>query len=96
MKRPIVGVIVKLSQKYGLCPSSLILKDVHVTGEDAVDSGSFGDVWRGCIGEQLVAIKRLRVYKTSDVEKLLKVCAPSLGLANENDLSELGYLAVLP
>jgi hypothetical protein len=38
-----------------------------------VDRGGFGDVYRGLLHGQDIAVKALRVYQTSDLVKLLKV-----------------------
>ena len=47
---------------------------VRKFGESAVTAGSFADVWKGEIVGQIIAIKELKVYEQSDVEKILKVC----------------------
>ena len=44
-----------------------------MVGEHAVAAGSFGEVWHGNIQGHSVAVKVLKIYQKSDVEKLLKV-----------------------
>jgi hypothetical protein len=52
----------------------LVLNDVQFTESEPVAAGRFGEVWKGRMsGQKLIAVKVLRVYATSDVEKLLKV-----------------------
>lgn len=38
-----------------------------------VDRGGYGDVYRGVLHGQEIAIKALRIYQTSDLFRLLKV-----------------------
>jgi hypothetical protein len=38
-----------------------------------VAAGTFGDVWKGIIRGESVAIKVLRIYEKTDVDKHLKV-----------------------
>lgn len=38
-----------------------------------VNSGGFGDVWRGVYDEQPVAIKGLRVYREGDIREVKRV-----------------------
>jgi hypothetical protein len=35
--------------------------------------GGYGDVYKGLLQGQAIAVKALRIYKTSDLVKLLKV-----------------------
>jgi hypothetical protein len=43
------------------------------TGDIAVQSGTFADIWRGLYGDIPVAIKSLRVYNSNDLQVVLKV-----------------------
>jgi serine/threonine protein kinase len=45
---------------------------------NAVAAGSFGDVWKGIIRGESVAIKVLRIYAATETEKYLKVSFLSL------------------
>jgi hypothetical protein len=38
-----------------------------------VNSGGFGDVWRGVYDGQRVAIKGLRIYKENDIREIKRV-----------------------
>jgi hypothetical protein len=50
----------------------LVLKGIQIEG-DAIAGGGFGDVYKGCLRSQQIAVKMLRVYQKSDMDKLLKV-----------------------
>ena len=49
-----------------------MLEDM-VLPSDPVAGGSFGELYKGSVGERDVAIKVLRVYRKSDMNKILKV-----------------------
>lgn len=74
MKKLFTTAIVRLSRASGLYPSCLIVRGVRKIGDSAVTAGSFGDVWKGEMQGHIVAIKELKVYEQSDIEKILKVC----------------------
>ena len=83
LKGPLVKAFIRLSKALGLYPESLVLKGVEMVGNHAVAQGNFGDVWKGLTEGQEVAIKVLRKYVRSDVQKLLKVwsiCLFALGV----------------
>jgi predicted unusual protein kinase regulating ubiquinone biosynthesis (AarF/ABC1/UbiB family) len=50
----------------------LVLKGVEMEG-NAVAYGTFGDIYKGQLEGKRVAIKVLRVYQTTNQDKLLKV-----------------------
>jgi hypothetical protein len=49
-----------------------MLKGVQHLG-NPVAAGTFGDVWKGIIRGESVAIKILRIYEKTDVDSHLKV-----------------------
>ena len=49
-----------------------MLKRIEIIG-DAVGGGGFADIFKGRLLDQAIAVKVLRVYQKSDMEKLLKV-----------------------
>lgn len=58
----------------GLYPECLVRDDIKLVGTDPVAAGRFGDVWMGSMAnKELIAVKIVRVYVKSDLEKLLKV-----------------------
>ena len=66
--------LLELSRRSGLYPECLVRDDIQLIGTDPVAAGSFGEVWKGRMHEhELIAVKILKVYVNSDVEKLLKV-----------------------
>ena len=67
-----VKALVRLSQSSGLYPECLVLDGINLRG-NPVAGGGFGDVWKGDLVGQMIAIKVLKVYDKSDRDKLLKV-----------------------
>lgn len=67
-----VKALIKLSKASGLVPECLLLKGIEVDG-GPVAAGGFGDVYKGKFQGQEIALKVLKVYQRSDMEKLLKV-----------------------
>ena len=71
-KRRHVKALIKLSQKAGQVPDCLVLEGIEVAG-DPVAGGGHGDVYKGRFKRKEIALKVLKVYRKSDMEKLLKV-----------------------
>ena len=67
-----IKTLITLSKASGLVPECLILKGIEVE-EDPVAGGGFGDVYKGRFRTQDIALKVLKVYQKSDVQKLLRV-----------------------
>jgi len=55
-----------------MVPDCLVLTGIEVDG-DPVAGGGFGDIYKGRYQRQEIALKVLKVYQRSDMEKLLKV-----------------------
>ncbi|KAF9255255.1 kinase-like protein [Marasmius fiardii PR-910] len=72
LRSSILKMMLRLSKKSGLFPQCLIIENAEKLGDYAVGGGGFGDVWKGKIGEQVVCLKVVKAYLTSDVQKLLK------------------------
>ena len=70
-----MNVLIELSRRSGQYAECLVLKGVQQVGQDPVAGGSVGDVWKGQIQGQVVAIKVMKVYQQSDVAQLMKVCS---------------------
>ena len=51
----------------------MVLKGVELVGDSAVDGGSYGDVWKAKFEGKDIAVKVLKVYQKSDIDKLLRV-----------------------
>jgi serine/threonine protein kinase len=67
-----VKPLIRLSRASRLYPECLVLKGLEIEG-DPVAWGSFADVHKGRLRGNEVAIKVLKVYERSDMDKLLKV-----------------------
>jgi hypothetical protein len=72
--------LVKLSKESGTYPECLVLRGVDLQSKEPQESGAFGDVWKEELQGQNVAIKVVRKYVKSDIEKIAKVCFPSPSL----------------
>ncbi|KAH7924807.1 kinase-like protein [Leucogyrophana mollusca] len=62
-----------LSRKTGLYPECLILRGVKIRGKEPVCGGSFGDIYKGEVAGQAIAIKIMRVYNATATEGAIKV-----------------------
>jgi hypothetical protein len=67
-----VKTLIKLSRACRLYPISLVIKGIEIEAQP-IDKGSFGDIYKGRLLGKEIVIKVLRVYQTSDMDKLLKV-----------------------
>jgi hypothetical protein len=67
-----VKALLALSKISGLYPESLILKGIEMAPHPIV-RGGFGDVYKGELDGQKVAVKMLKIYQTSDMSKYHKV-----------------------
>jgi len=71
-KSRFVKALIRLSRASGLYPECLVLSGMKIEG-DAVAGGGFGDVYKGSFKGHEIAVKVLKVYQKSDMDKLLKV-----------------------
>jgi hypothetical protein len=67
-----VKALHKLSRASGLYPKCFVLQGVEME-PCPVARGGYGDVYKGLLHGQKIAVKALRMYKASDVVQLLKV-----------------------
>ncbi|KAG1740778.1 uncharacterized protein EDB91DRAFT_338475 [Suillus paluster] len=74
MRSPIIRAIVALSKNSGLFPRCLILEGVHIRAGGPIFGGSFGDVWKGDMGRDVIAIKVMRPI--GRIESVIKVSYP--------------------
>jgi len=72
LRRRHVKALIRLSGATGLYPECLVLGGIEIMG-DAVGGGGFAEIFKGRLQDQEIAVKVLRVYQKSDLEKLLKV-----------------------
>jgi hypothetical protein len=80
-KRRHVKALIRLSGATGLYPECLVLKEIDIIG-DAVGGGGFADIFKGQLWGQEIAVKILKVYQKSDIEKLLKVTSKFVVIIN--------------
>jgi hypothetical protein len=66
-----------MSRASGSYPECMILENIQMVGKYPVASGGFADVRKALLGDQVVALKVLRVHGESDLVKLLKVALAS-------------------
>lgn len=55
-------LLLTLANKKGTLPSSLFKEDITRLEDRAFDHGGYGDVWKGSMGSELVAIKVGRIF----------------------------------
>ncbi|KAG7095871.1 hypothetical protein E1B28_006562 [Marasmius oreades] len=72
LQSSIFRLMIRLSRKSGLHPQCLTIWGVQKLGNHPIGGGAFGDVWKGRIGQQLVCMKVVRAFETSDVKQILK------------------------
>jgi hypothetical protein len=71
-KRRHLKTLVKLSRASRLYPECLTLTGVKI-GNNPVAAGGFGDIFRGNVRGENIAVKVLRIFKKKDMDDLLKV-----------------------
>ncbi|KAJ7489301.1 hypothetical protein FB451DRAFT_686485 [Mycena latifolia] len=70
--RPLLfKALLRLSRASGLHPTCFPLSGLHKVGHQ-VAAGGFGDIWRGSVGGQSVAIKIMRLFRDADVKTMMK------------------------
>jgi hypothetical protein len=72
-----------LSGATGLYPECLVLEGIDIIG-DAVGGGGFADIFKGRLRDEDIAVKVLKVYQKSDIQKLLKVTLKYVIFVNVN------------
>jgi len=65
-----VKALIKLSRNSGYYPECLVLKGVQLG--DLVTSGGYGDVYKGHLKGQLIAVKVLKISHDKDIARLRK------------------------
>lgn len=62
-------LIMSISVSTAFLPSSLFLRGVACVDKETIGAGSFGEVFRGEYDSRPVALKKLRVFRTTDEAK---------------------------
>ncbi|XP_006463731.1 hypothetical protein AGABI2DRAFT_208652 [Agaricus bisporus var. bisporus H97] len=69
----ILKALTRLSVYSGEYPRRFKLRDVETLGNDAVDEGRYGNVWKALVHNQEVCLKVLRTYQRMPTKPLLKM-----------------------
>jgi len=62
----------RLSKRNNLYPKYFALEGVTVIGNDPVAGGSFADIYKGSFKNQLVCLKMVKVFESSQVDYIVK------------------------
>jgi hypothetical protein len=66
----------RLSRASGLHPTCFPLTDVQIKGKQ-VAAGAFGDIWKGLVRGQIVAVKTVRLFQDNEVRAAAQVITPT-------------------
>ncbi|KAJ7687713.1 kinase-like domain-containing protein [Mycena rosella] len=70
--RPVLSTaLLRLSRESGLHPQCFTLSGLQKVGQQ-VAGGGYGDIWKGFVGGQTVAVKSMRIFQEVDVKAALK------------------------
>ena len=75
-KDDLFNPLVKISTQGGFIPEGLILHNIRLE-QFPVTGGGFGDIYQGDFRGCVVAVKIMKVYQSSDLMRMLKVCCIS-------------------
>ena len=73
LRKKCLSTLCRICGRQGLLPRSLQIPVCYDRSEDALYSGGYADVWMGEYQGREVAVKVLRVYSTSDLDKIVTV-----------------------
>jgi len=80
----------KMCGRHGFLPTSLKIPLSCERNGDALYRGGFADVWKGEHGGRDVAVKVMRIYSNSDLQKVIRVsfwlCSPTTHLRTYSGL----------
>ncbi|KAG6906989.1 hypothetical protein DXG01_011065 [Tephrocybe rancida] len=71
-KSPFLNALLRLSRRSKHFPGRLWQEQVTLEGTEAITAGRFGEVWKGIFCGQGVAVKVLKIYQKSDLDKHIK------------------------
>jgi hypothetical protein len=78
-RRCVLYLLVKLSARNSLLPLSLFVSGTELgPARDAVAGGRFADIYKGVLGPQQVAIKRMRVFAQAESARCRKAGIPDV------------------
>ncbi|KAF5351554.1 hypothetical protein D9758_007247 [Tetrapyrgos nigripes] len=71
LRSKILAAMLRLAKESGLYPKMFALHGIQTLGEYPVASGGFGEIFRGDFGGQAACLKVIKIYRDSDIRKLL-------------------------
>ncbi|KAF7983227.1 hypothetical protein HWV62_23518 [Athelia sp. TMB] len=74
-----IKALIKLSERSGQYPECLLLRDTTLP-QYAVAGGSFGDVYKAKLAGNDIAVKVIKIYQKSNMDKVLKALDVANGL----------------
>jgi serine/threonine protein kinase len=80
VKHTFIRALFRLSGLSGCYPESLVMRDIVLDTRAPIAAGQFGDVWKEEVQGHFIAVKAVRVYVKSDVDKVVKVRLILFGL----------------
>ncbi|KAL0960991.1 hypothetical protein HGRIS_005986 [Hohenbuehelia grisea] len=66
LNRVCLSTLLELSKTYNVYPAELILQGVALEGDFAVAEGRYGAVWKAVYHAEIVAVKVIKVYRSSN------------------------------
>ncbi|KAJ8095378.1 Rho guanine nucleotide exchange factor [Marasmius tenuissimus] len=73
LRSTIFKMMLRLSRESGMCPRCLKINNVEKLDEYPVAEGHFGSVYKGEIAAEIVCLKVVKVYQSSDVQQAVRV-----------------------
>ena len=73
LRKKALSALCKICGRQALLPRSLQIPHCYDRSEDALYSGGYSDVWMGEHQDRKVAVKVLRIYTTSNLDKIVSV-----------------------
>ncbi|KAL0059166.1 Rho guanine nucleotide exchange factor [Marasmius tenuissimus] len=73
LRTKICSTMLHISKKTGFHPKCLAIENVEVVGKNPIDGGGYADIWKGRLGQSLVCLKILRIFKEPEVQQVLKL-----------------------
>ncbi|KAG6915350.1 hypothetical protein DXG01_012024 [Tephrocybe rancida] len=82
-RRHLVVATQRLAKRSNLYPTCYELRNIVQDGQYPLKAGGFADIYKGWFEGQPVCLKAIRVYQSTGVEYIIKVCG--IFMANRMD-----------
>ena len=76
IRRNLLVFMQRLAKNTGLLPRSFTLKEVTQSGY-SVAGGTYGDIYKGYVKDELVCLKVIRVFKPTQIDYTVEVSCNS-------------------